>query len=92
MLLTNREFVFKHVFFIQIKKIVILANVRKNDTNVHDNSKYVLLDFYLFKEFKKKWVLAYFKEKVHLINDFKINILIDINIMRLEEITLNFRN
>lgn len=90
MSLMNRKFLRKRLSDIQIHSTVTKTNVRKIDTELHDTSNYVLLNLYLSEEFKKNAALTHFQIKVHLIDDLKTNVLIDMNIMRSEQMTLDF--
>lgn len=87
----NRKFVLEKLLETRIHKTFIKVNVRRIEAKFHDNFKYVYIDFYLFEEFKRQSSLAHIKTKIHLMNDLKINVLIEMNIMKSEKITLDFR-
>ena len=53
----------------------------------HQANEYVNIDFYLFTSINK---IAHLKREFHFVNDFKINMLISIDIMIVENIIFNF--
>ena len=90
MSLIDRKFVanqtshaFKHVTISNIK-------IRNIDSKIHNNSEYVILDFYFKKKCHEENVIIYVKTKFHLVNDLKIKILINMNVMNSEQMIFNF--
>lgn len=41
---------------------------------------------------KNNQILIYFKNEIHFVNDLKINVFIEINMVNFEKIKLNFKN
>ena len=60
--------------------------VKKVGTATHQANEYVNIDFYLFTSINK---ITHLKREFHFINDFKINMLIGIDIMTAENIFFN---
>ena len=81
------------IFHDEIKKTSQFIRVRNIEVRKHDNSKYIELDFYIHdKKIDDIFVITHFKRKIHIINDFKTKMLIDMNIMKSKKIILNFAN
>ena len=65
----------------KIKKIIIKIN------------EYVITQFYIDNIItNKKSIIAYVIVEIYLINDLKINMLIEINILKSQKIILNFEH
>jgi len=70
-----------------IKRIITSFKIRNINNREHNTSKYCELDFYIIKTLSNKiFVITYFKRKIHVINNLRTKMLIDINILRLETI------
>ena len=50
------------------------------------------MNFYIFKKIKNKNFINYFKHSVYIINKLKIKLFINVNILGLKGIFLNFQN
>ena len=48
------------------------------------------MNFYIFKKIKDKDFISHFKHLIYIINKLKIKLFININILNLKEIFLNF--
>ena len=67
--------------------------VRDINSRQHDNSEYVKLKFYIRdKTIVDKSVTIHFRREVHVVNDLKIKILIDMNIIELKIIDVLMNN
>ena len=92
MILTNRNHL-NTIFHDEIKKTSQFIRVRDIETRKHDNSKYIELNFYIHdKKTDDIFVITHFKKEIHIIDDFKTKMLIDMNIMKSKKIILNFAN
>lgn len=89
MSLTNRKFVKRQRLDIIIHQTKFKVIVRGIDAQVHDNFEYVILNFYVSDKFKKQNMTAHFQIEMHLIDDLKTNVLIDMNIMISEEMIVD---
>lgn len=67
-----------------IKRIIISLKVRSIDDRKHDTSKYYEFDFYIVKIHDETLVIAHFRCEMHVIDDFRAKMLIDINILEFE--------
>ena len=80
--LTNQNYL-NTIFYNEIKKRFQFIRVRNIEIRKHDNSKYIELNFYIYdKKTNNIFVITHFKRKIHIIDDFKIKMLIDINIIK----------
>ena len=57
---------------------------------IHDSSKYVMIDLYISERIIDESALAHLADEIHIVNNLKVNMLIDMNIMSSEQIILDF--
>jgi len=89
MLLANRKFLVSQLYK-TIKRITIFFKIRDIDDRKHNTSKYCELDFYILKTLSNKtFAITYFKREMHVIDNLRIKIFIDINILRLKVIVFD---
>ena len=70
---------------IQIKKIDVIE--------LHDISKYIELNFYIVDKRQNDFkIVVHFEREIHLVDDLKINIFVDINILTFEFMILNLKH
>jgi hypothetical protein len=91
MFLIDRKFLKNNVANVENKWTKFNLKMRRIDFKTHDTSKYCFLDLYFREHFKEKLKIAHIQEKFHLMNDLNVNMLIDIDITRLEDCILNFK-
>ena len=92
MSLMNRNFL-TTVSHDEIRTTTQSIRVRDIDFRQHDNSKYVKLKFYIRdKTIIDKSATIHFRREMHVVNDLKIKILIDINIIESEIIDVLMNN
>jgi hypothetical protein len=87
--LTNRKFVKVHESHYIIRRIITSLNVRKLEINKHEIFEYIIIIIYFIKIIDEKFVRELIRRKIYLINDFKINMLIENDILDFEEIFVN---
>ena len=92
MFLMNRAFLTKQLFHIMKHKITFNIKIKNIKLAIYDSSKYVILDLYMSEKCQKNSVTVHFKAKFHIINKIKINMLINMNVMKSKRINLNFEN
>lgn len=91
MSLINRKFFTNKSSQIFIRRMITLNNVRKIEIKLHDRFFYVLLNFYISeKMIDERNVLTHFNKEMHSIDNLKINVFINMNIMKSKRIKLNF--
>ena len=90
MSLIDRSYLNKKLSKIKIQKIATSVTVRDIEKQVHDSSKYVMIDLYISERIIDESVLAHLASEIHIVNNLKANVLIDMNIMSLEQIILDF--
>ena len=84
--LINRKFVLNNN--ISIKKISTIINIKDINNKKHNASEYIYLKLF----FHKLANIALIEREFHIVNNLTIIALIDINIIKLKRITLNFGN
>ena len=74
-----------------IRTMIISLKIRELDTNRHENWKYVICDIHFAdtKAKNDKSVTFVLRRKIHLMNNFKINMLIDNDVFDFENIIIN---
>lgn len=93
MFLKDRKFIQSIVSKNEIKNLISLISVREIKNKIHHFSDYVLMTAYVKKYLSNNTVVTIrFQREIHLIDDLKIKMLIDINIMSSEKIQLNLSN
>ncbi len=85
MSLIDRSFLKKQILDILIKWILSLIMIWELRTKTHHYDKYIILIIYLSNN--NNWLAVIIKE-MHIVNNLKIKILIDINILILENISI----
>lgn len=76
---------------IEIHKLVLLLLVRKVNNKIIKTSEYITINVYI-NDVNSNCNLAIvrFITKIYLINNLKINLFIEINMLKLQKIILNF--
>ena len=80
--LINRIFLIKIYFKLFVKIIISFVIVRKIEFNKYKISKYVIISLYFFGE---NVIAILTSREIYIVNDFKTNVLISINIMILKK-------
>lgn len=88
--LINWMFITKQMLHLTKHRIFFNIKIRNIKIKIHDNLKYIFFDFFFQKQQHKEIVVIYIKTKCHLIDNFKIKMFIKMNIMKFEQIILNF--
>ena len=77
----------------RIRIIVQNIQIKKIDVKLHDISKYIELNFYIVDKRQNNFkIVAHFEREIHLVDDLKINIFVDMNILIFEFMTLNLKH
>ena len=77
----------------RIRMTVQNIQVRKIDIKLHDISKYIELNFYIVDNRQNDFkIVVHFEREVHLVNDLKINIFVDMNILTFEFMILDLKH
>lgn len=88
-LLVDREFLVSQ-FYEEIKRIIISLKMRNIDNREYNTSKYCELNFYITKILNNKAsTIAYFKREMHMIDNLRTKMLIDINILKFKIIVFD---
>ena len=78
-------------FNVIVRQIIDFIKIRDIDNREYFNFDYINLNFYLKNKFKKKISIIYIKKNMYIINNLKIKILIDIDIIYSKKITTNLQ-
>ena len=79
------------IFNVIIRQIVDSITIREIDDREYFNFDYVNLNIYLKNKLKKNSSIVYIKRNVYIINNLKIKMLIDIDIICSKNITTNLQ-
>ena len=89
----NRKMFHDKISNLIIEHLNKSISIRDIDNSVHNISEYVVISFFIRKKLSNDLNhLIKFIMKIHLIDDFKTNILIDINVMKTQRMNLLFVN
>ena len=69
-----------------------LITVREIETIRYLMNEFVILNIYIFELINDKIKIIEIIVKVHLVHNFKIKLLIDVNILDSEEMNISFHN
>ena len=87
----NRAYFLKNVFELEIKKMIFFISIRGVKNKVVNTNKYIMVTAYVNDVINNITKTACFTMKIHFINDFKINILLETNIITFQKITMNLK-
>jgi hypothetical protein len=89
-ILVDRNFIKIHATHYIVRRMTTSLNVRELDINKHETSEYIIAFIY-FKEkiTQKKVVRDVIERKIHLIDNFKVNMFIDNDILDFERIIID---
>lgn len=90
MFLIDREFLSKHVSNVLICQLSSSIKIRKIRIKMHDSTEYVVLNLFLSEKIMKEPKITHLTIEFHLMNDLKANVLVEMNVMRLEKMIMNF--
>ena len=88
-ILVDREFFKRQTSNISIRTMTISISIRDLDTAQHWFSDYVIIFIYFSSKKNEIVVKVMITREIHLIDNLKINILIENNLMRLKKIDIN---
>ncbi len=89
-ILTNREFIKRHEAHYIIRRMTTSLNVRELRTNKHETWKYIIASIYFLEKItQEKFTREVIRREVHLMNDLKVNMLIDNDILESEDIFID---
>jgi len=63
--------------------------MRNIDNCEHNTSKYCELNFYIIEVHNKALVIAHFRQEVHVIDNLRTKVFIDINILKFDGIVFD---
>ena len=77
---------------IQIKKTTKFVKIRDIDNILHKNSKYIEINFYVLKRLiNKNKTIVYFKQKIYVVDNFRVNMLLKSNIFNSKKIVIDIK-
>ena len=89
--LINRTFFKTQTSNTFVRTMIFSLQIRDLSTNRHQIWKYVVCDIYLSKSKNDKNVISLIQREVHLVNNFKINMLIDNDIIESEQFIIDMK-
>ena len=88
-LIIDKQFFRKALSNCQIRTISIFVIIREIDVIQHVSSNYVMFDLWFFDHDFNDFVITHIIKKIYLINELRVNILINMNIQKIENIKIN---
>ncbi len=95
MSLSDREFIESITlnFATKIRKLTSLILIRDIENKIHNSDEYILMnDFIKETLLNNTSAIAFFQREVHLMNDLKMKMLIDIDILSSKQIQINLND
>jgi hypothetical protein len=92
MSLTDRKFVARNCLDKIIQRTVSKVTIREIEAQMHDSSKYVTLDFFVLdrvRDQQEASVAAHFTAEMHLVDNLKVNVLIEIDVMSSKQMIID---
>ena len=88
MSIIDKQFFRKTLSNCQIRIILIFVMIREIDVVQHVSSNYVIFDLWLFDEKFNDLAIIHIIKKIHLIDELRINMLLNMNIQKFENMTI----
>ncbi len=95
MSLSDREFIesITSNFATKIRKLTSSILIRDIENKIHNSDEYILMnDFIKETLWNDTSAIAFFQREVHLMNDFKMKMLIDVDILSSKRIQINLND
>ena len=89
--LNNRAYLLKNVPELKIKKMIFFISIRDVGNKIVNTNKYVIIIAYVNEIINNITKIICFTIKIHFVNDLKINILFETNIMTFQEMIMNLK-
>ena len=87
------ETYFRQILFAKkFIKMTVFINVRKIENVFRENDFYLFLNLYLNEIFRDSSTREYFRKKIHIVNDLKCKIFLNMNILKTKQMTFNMKN
>ena len=87
--LIDREFYKSQVSNTFVRIMIISLKIRDFETKMHETSKYVITNIHLLDTKNDKKITSIIRREIHLIDDLKINMFFENDIMKSERIVIN---
>ena len=85
----NRNFYKQQILDDEIRIMTTSLKIRELNTQQHENFEYVICDIHIKNMKNDKSITFIFRREIHLIDNFKINIFIDNDVIDVEKIIIN---
>ena len=91
-------FLIDEIYFRQILsakkfiKMIVFINVREIENVFRENNFYLFLNLYLNEVFKNSSAREYFRREIHIVNNLKCKIFLNMNILETKQVTFNMKN
>ena len=76
----------------KVIKMTAFINVREIKNVFRENDFYLLLNLYLNEVFRDSPTREYFRKKIHIVNDLKCKIFLNMNILKAKQMIFNMKN
>ena len=79
----NRKYLVAIKSNVIIRRVNNLIRVRDIDSRVYDSLEYIKLNFYILKKLLDNFlVIVYFRKEIYIVENFRVNVLLDVNILK----------
>ena len=91
----NRVYVKRTFFIISIRQLIASLSVRSIDNNIHSFNEYVVVDLFMNDHViiteKKTSATNRFSIEIHIVDELKINLLIDNDVLNVQRMSLDLK-
>ena len=91
MFLIDRKFLLSNILNILVKPMSFLIRVHELRSKIHSCSDFILLDLYLNSKVDSQVKSAHIYHEVHVIDNLNVKLLLDLNILKSEEIIIDLK-
>ena len=89
-IIDDKQFILFKISNAKIHIMSILLSIKEVDNKIIQSIEYVVVSVYFKDKYNNKSIIVEVIMKIHLIDDLKVKLLIDVNIINSEDIILNF--
>ena len=77
----------------KVQQLISLISIRKINDKLIKINDFVLINLYIIDvDFIDRFIIIVMTTKIHLMNDFDVNMFIDVNVFKFQKMILNFDN
>ena len=76
---------------IKMQQLIFFISIREVNDKLIKINDFILINLYIIDvDLIDKFIIIVITTKIHLMNDFNVNMFIDVNVFKFQKMTLNF--